>query len=365
MENRNKSKKADFKITFLAGTLGTGGAERQLFYLISNLRKEGYSVSVICLTQNEFWEKSIMDLGVDIHFVGSSSNRLKRLYYVYRAAKRIKPNLLYSFHFYTNAYAGLTGLICSIRTFGSIRSDGTSEKKANGYLSWAHYFLPDVIIANSEHGLKNCKRIFYSKKSGVLPNVIDLEKFQFSQPRNESPFSLVFIGRMEEQKQPFLFLRLMELLVEKDFDCEGVMYGDGSLKSRLISLKESRFSHVPIQIFPSHANIEEIYQTADCLVILSKYEGTPNVVLEAMASGLIVAALSFDGIENIIESRLDGLIADDIDSLVQEISFCFRHKSYLSLSRLARMKIERDFALKSQINKFESLLLKFSSNDSL
>ena len=357
MENRNKSNKADFKITFIAGTLGTGGAERQLYYLISSLKQAGYRVSLICLTQNEFWEARIIELGVNVEFVGFSRNRLKRLQQIYKVVKRIQPNLIYSFHFYTNIYAGIVGRLCKIKTFGSIRSDGTSEKRANGYLSWAHYFLPDVIIANSEHGLRNCKKIFYSKKSGVLPNVIDLEKFEYTQPHNESPIRLVFVGRMEEQKQPFLFLSLIELLVEKGLDCEGAMYGDGSLRSSLIKLKESSFSHLSIEIFQSHSKIEEVYKTADCLVILSKYEGTPNVVLEAMASGLMVAALGFEGIKNIIEPRVSGLIADNIENLAQEIIFSTEDNKSAIISRQARIKIENDFALEGQIIRFENLLI--------
>lgn len=365
MENRNKTNKADFKITFIAGTLGTGGAERQLYYLISSMKQADYQVSLICLTKNEFWEAKIIELGVNVEFVGFSRNRLKRLHQIYKVVKRIQPELIYSFHFYTNIYAGIVGLLCKIKTFGSIRSDGASEKRANGYLSWAHYFLPDVIIANSEHGLRNCKKIFFAKKSGVLPNVIDLEKFEYTQPQNEGPFRLVFVGRMEEQKQPFLFLSLVQLLVEKGLECEGAMYGDGSLKSSLIELKESNFSQLPVRIFEAHAKIEEVYKSADCLVVPSKYEGTPNVVLEAMASGLMVAALSFEGIETVIETGVSGIIAKDLENLAEEIILSIREGRISSLTKEARTTIENKFELKGQLFRFESLLEEHNENFSI
>ncbi len=44
-------------ICFLAGTLGQGGAERQLFYMLRGLKEQGADIKVFCLTKGEHYRK--------------------------------------------------------------------------------------------------------------------------------------------------------------------------------------------------------------------------------------------------------------------------------------------------------------------
>ena len=67
------------KICYLAGTLGQGGAERQLFYAIQALRRCGTSVRVLSLDHGGFWEAPIEQLGANVTCVGQARSRLKRV----------------------------------------------------------------------------------------------------------------------------------------------------------------------------------------------------------------------------------------------------------------------------------------------
>ncbi|MBK7597345.1 MAG: hypothetical protein IPJ07_01990 [Acidobacteria bacterium] len=42
---------------FIAGTLGQGGAERQLYYILKALKESGADPCLICLTQGEYWKR--------------------------------------------------------------------------------------------------------------------------------------------------------------------------------------------------------------------------------------------------------------------------------------------------------------------
>src|SRR5689334_13233971 len=93
---------SQLRICFLAGTLGQGGAERQLFYLLKTLREQGASLLLLSLTRGEFWEAAIAELGVEVRWVGQHNSRLARLGRIIREVRAFRPHVLQSQHFYTN-----------------------------------------------------------------------------------------------------------------------------------------------------------------------------------------------------------------------------------------------------------------------
>ena len=68
---------ADMRVTFVAGTLALGGAERQLFYMVQALRQAGTSVRVLSLTQGEFWETRLKEVGASVVWVGQEQSRAR------------------------------------------------------------------------------------------------------------------------------------------------------------------------------------------------------------------------------------------------------------------------------------------------
>ena len=67
------------KICFVVGTLGQGGAERQLFYIVQSLLSAGADVHVISFTSGEFWETPLTELGVKMYHVREDS-KFKKLF---------------------------------------------------------------------------------------------------------------------------------------------------------------------------------------------------------------------------------------------------------------------------------------------
>src|SRR5687768_9120307 len=93
------------KVCFLAGALGQGGAERQLFYILETLQACGADVQVLSLTKGEFWESRIQRLGVPVIWIGQHRSRVKRLFRMLSVLRQERPMILQSQHFFCNAYA--------------------------------------------------------------------------------------------------------------------------------------------------------------------------------------------------------------------------------------------------------------------
>ena len=285
------------KILFVAGTLGKGGAERQLFYLCKLLKQEQYQVKIISLTKGEFYENEIKNLDIEIQNIDATTSKLGKLFKIYKIAKHYNPTILYGFHFYTGIYVGLVGRVLRKISIGSIRSNGIAEKKSNGVLAWLHYSCPKIIVANSNNAIENVKRIFYHKDIRYLPNIIDLDYFAFKPKEADKHLRLLFIGSLKDIKQPQLFIQLVALLASENQKIKAKIIGEGNLEDELkIKAKE-----LPIEFLGNRDDVRPYLYEADYLISTSKFEGTPNVMLEAFATGTPVLALYHEALSDWIK----------------------------------------------------------------
>jgi glycosyltransferase involved in cell wall biosynthesis len=287
------------KILFVAGSLGRGGAEKQLFYLCDILTKNNFEVCVLSFTKNEYYENEIIKLGIKILHIENTNNKILKLINIYQLAKKFNPNVIYGFHFYTGFYVGMIGIILRTVSIGSIRSNGFNERQSNGLFSWLHYFSPNIIIANSKNAIENAHHVFYNKNVQYLPNIIDLDFFKFQKKDINNEINLLFIGSLKEIKQPNLFIDLVRMLIKNKLKVNATIIGNGEMYQHL----KNDANDLPITFYKEIDDVRTFLYQADYLVSTSKYEGTPNVILEAFSTGTPVMALYHDGLKHWIVNK--------------------------------------------------------------
>jgi glycosyltransferase involved in cell wall biosynthesis len=319
------------RLCFLAGTLGQGGAEQQLLYILKSLKECGADPSLLCLTEGEHWEAPIRQLGVSIHFVGGSGSRLVRLLHVLKTLRRLRPQLVQSQHSYTNLYSAVPGRCLRIASVGAIRSNGLSELQVNGrLLGRLSLALPDRIAANSQKAITNLVSLgFKPGKFLLLPNVVDTGRFTPARsPRSATEVLILGVGSLERVKR---FDRLLKIAVELRARINRVIRvviaGEGSQRHELeILAEETRRKGVNVELAGRVVNPLNLYQSADVLLLASDREGTPNVIMEAMACGLPVVATNVGGITDLLMNGETGFLFEPGDTA----------NGVTSLERLAR-----------------------------
>src|SRR5712672_2330877 len=112
------------KICYIAGTLGQGGAERQLFYAAQALRENGASVRVFSFEAGGFWETPIKQLGIPVISAGQDGSRFKRVLRIVKHLREDHADIVQSQHFYTNAYTAIAAKLLKCTGIGALRSDG-------------------------------------------------------------------------------------------------------------------------------------------------------------------------------------------------------------------------------------------------
>lgn len=311
------------RVCFLAGTLGRGGAERQLVYMLRALQRAGAVTRVLSLTRGESFEREIKSLGIPIEWVGVYGSALFRLKRIVQKLRDEPTDILQSSHFYTNLYAALSARLLGIKSVGAIRSDLASELKVNGVAGRGHLHGPKFLIANSALARQRAitegvaaDRIFF------IANVVDAKPPNGARKSNgQTETRIIFVGRLTQEKRADRFLRVVSRVMREvpKQSVKAIIVGDGPLRGRLETLASTLgLGANRLEFLGEQENMAAVYRAADLLVLTSDWEGTPNVLLEAMSHGVAVAATRVGGVPEIVCDER-GLLAapDDEDELTR------------------------------------------------
>jgi len=295
----------NLEVCFLAGTLGRGGAERQLIYMLRSLKAAGVNTRVLCLTRGEPIEAELEAMGISVTWVGKSRWRPIRLLRIIQELRREPAKILQSAHFYTNLYVAVASRVLRIKGIGAIRSNLRSELEGNGLMGWWHLHLPQHLIANSELARNS------AIEKGIRPQAVDFlrnavemgENGTLKNRNSDAPIQVLFAGRLCAPKRVDRFLRVMSKLIASrpDLKVKAAIAGDGPLRTGLerIALNLG-LDHDQLEFLGELSDVRPLYQKSDFLMLTSDWEGTPNVLLEAMACGLPVVATRVGGVPEII-----------------------------------------------------------------
>jgi len=132
--------------------------------------------------------------------------------------------------------------------------------------------------------------------------------------RFSAPYTLVYVGRITEDKNPMLLpLILYEVINHKKLDVRLRIIGDGPLRGRLIESFQ-RLNLIEFVDFHGWVKDKEsllsILDESHILVLTSISEGTPLVFFESFARGLVVVSTNFPGAEEVVKEHINGYLID-------------------------------------------------------
>ena len=171
--------------------------------------------------------------------------------------------------------------------FDNVRLSANSYAGGRDYEEWLGLASGDVSV------------ILNVIKSSSIPLQPSSKPRQSSKPPKKAR-GLILGGvfRFAHNKRPMLWLEVFKGLVDRaDFPVKAVLVGAGPLKAAARQWSEENGLSALIEWREPRAQPGEIYAGMNALLLMSRIEGTPNVVLEAQASGLPVAACDVGGVK--------------------------------------------------------------------
>jgi glycosyltransferase involved in cell wall biosynthesis len=187
-------------------------------------------------------------------------------------------------------------------------------------------------------------------------------------------FSLLSVGRLHAVKNHEFLIRACARLREDGLDFECVIAGDGPERRRLKSLIRRKglqefvmlIGHVPRQ------QMDSLYERADVVVLTSRSEGLPLVLVEAMARGRIVLAPAITGIPELVTSGKTGFLCEpgSLEELAAAIRFihsmwCEEERTFPSgldwIRHAAHVQVLRNFNRQQNLDNFASQFLELTA----
>jgi glycosyltransferase involved in cell wall biosynthesis len=155
-------------------------------------------------------------------------------------------------------------------------------------------------------------------KTTIIPCGIDVGKIRENRrfsPSRSDDFTLLFVGRLEEEKGVKYLLKAMALVVEQHPEAVLHLVGGGTLRADLMKLRR-RLNLASSVVFHGAAQHGEVIQhmlNAAILLVPSIREGMPVVILEGMAAGLPIISTDAGGITDIIKPYETGILVPQRD----------------------------------------------------
>ena len=166
-----------------------------------------------------------------------------------------------------------------------------------------------------------------------------------------------FVARMEfESRGPIL--RMAELIHEQHPEVHLVLVGEGQLEPEIVRMVQRMKLGSCVHLAGLWKDTSQVYPAFDVLASTSRSEGMPLNVLEAMASGVPVAALAVGGVPDILANGITGLLAPpgDWTAIATAVSKLLERPIVRNEMGLqARKRAEQMFSLEATVRQTSDL----------
>lgn len=293
------------RILCLVSGMNAGGAETFLMKLYRNMDRTLYQMDfAVNVQEPAFYDEEIKSMGGKIYYIPPKTKDFKGftkgLYHLVKNEKyenilRITSN---SIGFYDLLVAKKAGAkICAARSSNS--SDGGSFKvrAVNRLARILLLRYVDVMIAPSDLAAEYTfgKRMVRKGRVHFLKNAIDLNEFSYSEiSRKEireefglkDEFVIGHIGRFSEQKNHKFLVDIFAKVLENIPNAVLLLVGEGELREDIDGHVRRKGIQKNVIFAGVRKDIAKLLSAMDAFALPSLYEGMPNVIIEAQATGL-------------------------------------------------------------------------------
>jgi len=356
------------RIFFFIPALNAGGAERVIVTLANYFAHCGHEVEILTFNNGSSFyniDSLVHVKGMNITFANHGFKKLfeivnvesKRKKALIQEANSFKPDVIVSFLFTTNIIAIMARNKLKSPVIVSERNDPLHYSFFKRMLCKYLYNKSDGIVCQGkmvESFYKNKRRA----RTKIIPNPVNSAAIGDYSPQRTK--RIIAVGRLISAKNFPILIKAFSMLPGECSQFILEIYGEGPLKQELMALIKQFNMEKRIFLMGNKKDVMKHISNASCFVLCSNFEGFPNVLLEAMASGLPVISTNFtSGVaKELIEDGVNGYVVpvDDVSSLNEAVVKIISSNKTQNLMGKNNLSVRERFSEKSVCQQWEDFI---------
>jgi glycosyltransferase involved in cell wall biosynthesis len=357
------------RLLLVVDSLEVGGAERHVVDLAMALHRKGHEVEVACSVSGGLSEP-LEAAGVP---VWPLARRLvkRRVSVAYaRGIRRLLGERRFDL---VHAHIFASAVAAAIATLGKgvplVITEHTEASwqtwRTRRVSRWAHRRAKRVIAVSTPIERRLIER------DGVpphlvtrIPNAVIPASDEPPDPAGPLPDAWVegplvgVVARLQPEKGVANFLKAAARVSEISPRARFLVVGDGPLREELLNLVEHLGISERVRFLGYRTDSRALMGLMDLLVVPSLTEGSPLIVLEAMAAGVPVVASAVGGIPDQVRHGREGILVppDDPDALGDALGALLRDPAYARrLGEAGRRRTENEFSHETLVRRIEAV----------
>jgi glycosyltransferase involved in cell wall biosynthesis len=372
---KQPKKKDKLKILFALPFVITGGADTVLLQIAKHLSENDFDISILTTikTDKQFgdntskYEKITQEIYPLYSFLDNQGDWKNFIYY-YLESRQIDILFVVGSSYFYEILPDIKKYFPRIKVVDQLFNE---YGHINNNRKYSNFIDMNILASQTIENILRQKYQEIEEKTRVIlhgvdtqeefnPINIDLRGIESIVPKDK--FIVSYMGRFSEEKCPQTFVDIADKL--RDYkDIYFLMLGNGSeynsvkLKIEKLGLHEKIYSPGFVE------DNRPFLKASDLLIIPSKIEGIPIVLMESLSLGIPVIASSIGGIPDIIENNYNGFLCDpnNIDDFADRIIQVYLDKklqNQLGLNARDYAKISLDISKMNSeyLNTFISLV---------
>jgi len=362
------------KVLIVVPQLQTGGSEKVALSIAQYLDKSKFDVAIVSLYSYSGLplERIADDKSIKVYYLSKKNGfDIGAFIGLYRLVDSIKPDVIQNHlhHLYiTSIVSRLAGVPTCIHRFSNVAKKEASSvlRKIIFYLSFYVFKVKPIAISGAVKktiigyfGVKDVPVIYNGVDLGVFSDkCTDRVHLRTKYGLHKNDFVLLNVARFHSQKN---HLMLMSAFIEISRIYSNVvmlLVGDGVCRDTIEQMVSSSGLIHKVSFLGIRNDIAQIMFASDIFLLSSDIEGTPNVILEAMAAEVPVISTNVGGVSELLADGEIGVLTPkgDLSAFTNAIVRLYEDKDLrCSISHKAKRVVVNRFSVKTMINSYEKL----------
>ena len=370
------------QVTPFFGSKSYGGTERYVNYLSKELASRGHHIDVFTTKKStkvpyqSYYDNMTVHRffsPMDIFGINPACIMLHQLMKI----KDIDVFHVHSYIYFTTIQAAITKLFRRMPLLLHIHGGvGRPPYKTGFVKEFAKMFFDytlgrfvlsqaDIIASVSQYDKELLEDSLHSRPERLMliNNAIDTSLFFEVKPVQSKNKIITYVGDLEPWKGISYYSKVIDSILKQRKDIKFWFIGQGSL---LPILKKKYANENRVKLFGSvnHTKIPSLLEKTNFLILPSFWEGSPTVIIEAMAMGIPVIGSDIGDIPRLLNNGNEGTLFEVGNTLLLEKTIIDCVDSYdlcINKALKAKKRIRSEFSFLSVTNQIEKLFYKLAN----